>query len=65
MIPSRRSGAFSAWFAGHARGRIQRAFGRFFVRGLAPVRAIAAPSPLLLTPNPPSRLAPPPRRTKG
>lgn len=51
MIPSRRSGAFSAWFAGHARGRIQRSFGRFFVRGLAPVREIAASSPLLVISN--------------
>ncbi len=51
MIPSRRSGPFSAWFASHARSRIQRSFGRVYVRGLARVRELATASPLLVVSN--------------
>lgn len=51
MIPSRRSRAFSAWFSSHARGRIQGAFGRVFVRGLARARELAGEAPLLVVSN--------------
>lgn len=51
MIPSRRSAAFTAWFAGHARGRIHKSFGRVFVRGLAGAREIIARAPILIVSN--------------
>ncbi len=51
MIPSRRSAAFTAWFAGHARGRIHRSFGRVFVRGLARARDIVKRAPILVVSN--------------
>lgn len=51
MIPSRRSAAFTAWFAGHARGRIHKSFGRVFVRGLAGARELASRTPVLIVSN--------------
>jgi 1-acyl-sn-glycerol-3-phosphate acyltransferase len=51
LIPSRRSAAFTAWFAGHARGRIHKSFGRVFVRGLARAREVAGRAPILVVSN--------------
>ena len=51
MIASRRSALFTAWFAGHARGRIHRGFGRVHVRGLAEAREIVARAPILIVSN--------------
>lgn len=51
MIESRKSRAFNAWFAGHARSRIAKTFGRVFVRGLAQAREHVASAPVLIVSN--------------
>ncbi len=51
MIEARKQALFNAWFAGHARARIQRTFERVSVRGVAGVREIAAGAPLLVVSN--------------
>jgi 1-acyl-sn-glycerol-3-phosphate acyltransferase len=51
MIPSRKSRLFNAWFAGHARSRIEGTFGRVYVRGVEQARAVAAERPVLFVPN--------------
>lgn len=51
MIPAAKLPLFDAWFAGHARGRIQRTFGRVRVRGLSRARELLAGAPLLVVSN--------------
>jgi 1-acyl-sn-glycerol-3-phosphate acyltransferase len=51
VIPARKSRAFNAWFAGHARARIEKTFGRVLVRGLARAREIAAEAPIVAVSN--------------
>jgi 1-acyl-sn-glycerol-3-phosphate acyltransferase len=51
LIPARKQRWFNAWFAGHARSRIQGAFGAVLVRGAAAARALAAEAPLILVAN--------------
>ena len=51
MIPARKGRWFNAWFAGHARSRIQSVFSEVRVRGLAGARALAQEAPLLLLVN--------------
>jgi len=51
VIESRKSAAFNAWFAGHARSRIHKTFGRVLVRGLTRARELAAEAPLLVVSN--------------
>ena len=51
MIPARKVRLFNAWFAGHARARIQRTFERVRAHGLARARDLAAGAPLLVVSN--------------
>ncbi|MEZ4301680.1 MAG: lysophospholipid acyltransferase family protein [Polyangiaceae bacterium] len=51
MIEPRKSALFNAWFAGHARGRIQKTFGRVLVRGVGLTRALAEKGPVLVVSN--------------
>ena len=51
MIPASKQRWFNAWFASHARSRIQRTFSAVRVRGLDRARAIAATSPILVISN--------------
>lgn len=51
MIPTRRSRAFTRWFAGHADARLRRSFGRIHVRGVEDARRAGADAPLLLVAN--------------
>ena len=51
MIPARKQPVFNAWFAGHARSRIQRTFERLRVHGLARTRGLCARAPLLVVSN--------------
>lgn len=51
MIEPRKSRLFNAWFAGHARSRIHRTFGRVLVRGVDATRSRAAEAPLLVVSN--------------
>jgi 1-acyl-sn-glycerol-3-phosphate acyltransferase len=51
VIEARKQALFNAWFANHARSRIQHAFQRMSVHGLARVRSIAAGAPLLIVSN--------------
>jgi 1-acyl-sn-glycerol-3-phosphate acyltransferase len=48
---SSKSALFNAWFAAHARHRIQKAFGRFFARGIDAVRGRSTAAPLLVVSN--------------
>jgi 1-acyl-sn-glycerol-3-phosphate acyltransferase len=51
MIVPRRSPAFAALFARHARGRIARSFDRLVVRGLSAAHEVAARAPVLVVAN--------------
>lgn len=51
MIAASKSRWFNAWFARHARARIQRTFGRVLVAGLDQARAVTAGSPVLAVAN--------------
>ncbi|MDB4943164.1 MAG: uncharacterized protein JWP97_2698 [Labilithrix sp.] len=51
MIIAAKTGWFNAWFARHARGRIQRTFGRVLVQGLERTRGLCAGSPVLFVAN--------------
>ena len=51
MITAAKNRWFNAWFARHARARIQRTFGRVLVAGLEEVRAITAGAPILAIAN--------------
>lgn len=51
MIPASKQRPFNAWFAGHARGRIQRTFARVRVHGLARARELVAAGPVLVVSN--------------
>lgn len=51
MIPARKSRWFNAWFAAHARSRIQGSFGAVLASGVEATRALAAEAPLLLVVN--------------
>ncbi|WP_437677599.1 lysophospholipid acyltransferase family protein [Sorangium sp. So ce131] len=51
MIPARKHRWFNAWFAAHARSRIQGTFGAVLARGLEAARALSAEAPLLLVVN--------------
>ncbi|AUX20201.1 uncharacterized protein SOCEGT47_006660 [Sorangium cellulosum] len=51
MIPARKHRWFNAWFAAHARSRIQGTFGAVLARGVDAARALAAEAPLLLVTN--------------
>lgn len=42
---------FNAWFAAHARSRIQKAFGHVYARGVEAARSRAAEAPLLVVSN--------------
>ena len=51
MITAAKSRWFNAWFARHARTRIQRTFGRVLVAGLEETRAVVARAPTILVAN--------------
>lgn len=51
MIAARRSRGFSRWFAGQAKKRITRRFGRVLVHGLERARRASREAPLLFVPN--------------
>lgn len=51
MIPARKSGWFTAFFARHARTRIARTFGRVLVAGADQLRAACAEGPVLVVAN--------------
>jgi 1-acyl-sn-glycerol-3-phosphate acyltransferase len=51
MIAANKQSLFNAWFAGHARARIQRTFERMSVSGLERARRISAEAPLLVVSN--------------
>lgn len=51
MIPARKSSLFNAWFAGHARSRIHKTFGKIFVRGLEAAKNTAENTPVLVVSN--------------
>ncbi|MFT3773511.1 MAG: lysophospholipid acyltransferase family protein [Minicystis sp.] len=51
MIPASKQRLFNAWFASHARGRIQRTFAGVRVRGLERMRALSAAGPILVISN--------------
>lgn len=51
MIPASKQRLFNAWFAGHARGRIERTFARVRVHGLERTRELAASAPVLVVSN--------------
>ena len=51
MIPACKRRIFNAWFAAHARRRIERRFARVRVHGLERVRALSAAGPLLVVSN--------------
>lgn len=51
MIEARKNALFNAWFAGHARSRIERTFERVSVHGLGRARELAAAAPLLAVSN--------------
>lgn len=51
MIPAAKSAWFTAWFAGHARARIERTFGRVCVAGLDELRAACEAGPVLVVAN--------------
>lgn len=51
MIPAAKQPLFDAWFARHARGRIQKNFARVRAHGLERAREIAAGAPLLVVSN--------------
>jgi 1-acyl-sn-glycerol-3-phosphate acyltransferase len=51
VIPARKQRLFNSWFAGHARTRLERAFERVRVHGLARAQALSASAPLLVVSN--------------
>jgi 1-acyl-sn-glycerol-3-phosphate acyltransferase len=51
MIPAFKQRLFNAWFASHARGRIERAFAAVRVHGLGRVRELSREAPLLVVSN--------------
>ncbi len=51
MIEARKQALFNAWFANHARTRIQHTFQRLSVHGLARARSIAVDAPVLVVSN--------------
>ena len=51
MIPARKSALFNAWFAGHARSRIHKTFGKVLVRGLEAARMTAERAPVVVVSN--------------
>jgi 1-acyl-sn-glycerol-3-phosphate acyltransferase len=51
VIASAKQRWFNAWFARHARARIQSTFGRVLVAGLEETRALATETPLLVVAN--------------
>lgn len=51
MIPARKSALFNAWFAGHARARIHRAFSHVRIRGLEAARSAIESGPVLVVSN--------------
>lgn len=51
MIPARKNRLFNAWFAGHARARIERSFAAVFVRGIEAARRAAEGAPVLVVSN--------------
>jgi 1-acyl-sn-glycerol-3-phosphate acyltransferase len=51
MIPAQKQRLFNAWFASHARGRIQGSFASVRVHGLARTRALSREAPLLVVSN--------------
>lgn len=51
MIPARKSSLFNAWFAGHARARIHKTFGKVFLRGLDAAKRTAESAPVIVVSN--------------
>jgi 1-acyl-sn-glycerol-3-phosphate acyltransferase len=51
MIPASKQRHFNAWFAAHARGRIEKSFASMRVHGLAHARDLAREAPLLVVSN--------------
>ncbi len=51
MIPARKHRVFNAWFARHARTRIERTFDRVRAHGIEEVAALARDRPLLVVSN--------------
>jgi 1-acyl-sn-glycerol-3-phosphate acyltransferase len=51
VIPARKHRLFNAWFAGHARARIERSFAGVFVRGIEAARRAAEGAPVLIVSN--------------
>lgn len=51
MIPARKNRLFNAWFARHARTRIERSFAAVFVRGLEAAKRAVEGAPVLVVSN--------------
>lgn len=51
MIVAPKTRWFARWFAGHARGRLERTFGRVFVSGLDGAKRALAEGPVLVVAN--------------